>query len=99
VTILSQPTRELWQLLERRNGKYQVQIRTNGSLPVSKAFTNKFLAEKWARKVQSEIEEGIYQDTRFAQSVTFEVASQRYIQEVLPNEEVIPERYPKVWHY
>jgi len=55
--------------IRKRNGKYQVQVRTFGSSPISKTFTSKVLAEKWARKVQSEIEQGIYQDIRLAQSV------------------------------
>jgi len=70
--------------IRKRNGKYQVQIRNLGSNPVTKTFTSKLLAEKWARKVQSEIEQGIYQDIRLAQSISFESMSARYIQEVLP---------------
>jgi len=70
--------------IRKRNGKYQVQIRNLGSNPITKTFTSKSLAEKWARKVQSEIEQGIYKDIRLAQSISFEIASQRYIQDVLP---------------
>jgi len=58
--------------IRKRSGKYQVQIRALGSTPISKTFSNKSLAEKWARKVQLEIEQGIYKDSRLAQSVTFE---------------------------
>lgn len=48
--------------LQKRLGKWQVQIRKKGYPSLSKSFHSKATALTWAKKVESEMERGVYQD-------------------------------------
>jgi integrase len=67
------------------SGKWNVQIRKKGHLPVSKSFTTKSDAEKWLRWTESEIERGVFVDRSEAESTTLAEALNRYLKEVTPN--------------
>ena len=41
-----------------RNGKWQAQVRRQGYRATTKSFTNKTDAQKWARKLETDIENG-----------------------------------------
>lgn len=64
---------------------YRVRIRTKGHPPVSKTFSQRTRAKKWASKTELEIEEGRYFKTIEAQKHTFGQLVDRYIQDVLPD--------------
>lgn len=68
-----------------KGGKYQVQIRRQGKRPVYKSFTDKRTAQAWARKIESEIEQGIFQDHSLSQTTTLKQVMERYKREILPS--------------
>ena len=62
---------------------YKVRIRKPDSPTVTKTFSSKNLAQKWARKTELEIEEGIYFDKVEAGSHTVADLVDRYLKEEL----------------
>ena len=50
------------KLLGKRGTSYKVRIRKPNSPTVTKTFSSRNLAEKWARKTELAIEEGLYFD-------------------------------------
>lgn len=71
-------------MLRVRDGKYQMVIRKRGHKPVSKTFTKKALAIRWASKIEGEMESGIFQDKRKATRTTISQVLDRFETEVLP---------------
>ncbi|HET8701804.1 MAG TPA: site-specific integrase [Nitrococcus sp.] len=71
--------------IRRRDNRYHVQIRKKGSRPLTKSFLKRDDATAWARKVESEIERGIYVDSLEAQHTTLADALNRYGKEVIWN--------------
>ena len=69
--------------IRQRDGKFQVRIIRIGHRALSKTFTNRGDAVKWARAVEVEIERGAIQThTRF---ITLRDAIDRYRRERTPN--------------
>lgn len=71
----------------RKRGDYQfnVQInRKNGAIKESKTFNTRKEAEAWERKIESEIDRGVYVSKAEAEATTFGEACDRYEREVLP---------------
>ena len=69
----------------RRRGKgYQVQVRRTGSKPVSRTFTLKADAERWARHAEIESENG-YEGNHLPDSVTLRTLLERYAQHHAPH--------------
>ncbi len=68
-----------------KGGKYQVQIRRQGKRPIYKSFTEKRSAQQWARKIESEIEQGVFLDHSLAQTMTLKQVMDRYEREILPS--------------
>lgn len=64
----------------KRDDKWRVQVRRKGHKTLSKTFSKKILAEKWAREMETAVEEGRFH----ANDPDFGVVVQRYIDEVLP---------------
>lgn len=71
----------------RKRGEYsyEVQIRKRGFEPVTKTFTYRSDAEKFARRVESEQERGAYLDIAPAERVTMNELFDRYEENVLPS--------------
>jgi Arc/MetJ-type ribon-helix-helix transcriptional regulator len=69
--------------IRKRGDRYHVQIRKQGHLPLTRSFGRRADADAWARKIESEIERGIYLDTSEAQRTTLSQALERYTNEVL----------------
>lgn len=65
-------------------GTYRVQIRKKGYRTVSKNFTRKTSAERWARQVEVEMEKGIFISTTEAESTTVGEILKRYGEEIAP---------------
>ena len=66
------------------SGKYRVQIRKTGLPAFSKTFTSKELAINWARKIEYELDTGIYLSKEDTERITFAELATRYIKEVSP---------------
>jgi hypothetical protein len=66
-----------------RRATYKVRIRKPNNPTVTKTFSSKNLAEKWARKTELDIEEGIYFDKQEAASHTVAELVDRYLKEEL----------------
>lgn len=67
----------------KKRATYKVRIRKPNNPTVTKTFSSKNLAEKWARKTELEIEEGIYFDKQEAASHTVADLIDRYFKEEL----------------
>lgn len=67
----------------RESGRWQAKIRRDGG-EQSRTFAKKVDAEAWARKVESEIERGVWRDTDEAERTTLLKALERYEREVTP---------------
>lgn len=63
---------------------YQVQVRKLGFPPQSKTFKSKDAAEKWARMVEREMDQGAFVSRAEAERTTLTQALDRYGQEVTP---------------
>ncbi|MGB6970597.1 MAG: hypothetical protein WBD61_00410 [Desulfobulbales bacterium] len=75
-------------IIQRKGPKgklvWQAQIRKSGFPPQIKTFKRKGDAEKWARKIEREIESGHWKDTHEASKIIFADALGRYIKTVTP---------------
>lgn len=69
--------------IRQRGGKWQVQVRRSGRPPLSKTFTIKHDAERWARGVEIGIERGQIQHAASGRTTVAEVV-QRYERDILP---------------
>lgn len=69
---------------QREGGRWQAKIRRQGYPDQSRAFAKKTDAEAWARKVESELERGVWRDTAEAERTTLADALERYEKEVTP---------------
>lgn len=67
----------------KRGTTYKVRIRKPNNPTVTKSFSSKNLAQKWARKTELEIEEGTYFDKVEAASHTVSDLVDRYLMEEL----------------
>ncbi|MBU2708638.1 site-specific integrase [Zooshikella marina] len=66
-------------------GTYRAQIRKKGYRTISKNFTRKTSAERWARQVEVEMEKGIFVSTTEAESTTVGELLKRYEEEIAPS--------------
>jgi integrase len=69
--------------IRQRDGKFQVRIIRKGHRPLSRTFTNRGDAVKWARATEVEIERGAIQT--HTRSITLADAIERYRQERTPH--------------
>ncbi|OOZ75532.1 hypothetical protein BOW50_11400 [Solemya velum gill symbiont] len=67
----------------KRRTTYKVRIRKPGNPTVTKTLSSKSLAEKWARKTELQIEEGIYFDKAESEKHTVSEVIDRYLKEEL----------------
>ena len=70
--------------IRNRSGVWQAQIRKHGFRVQSQSFNKKNDAEAWSRKIESEIERGIFLDVTEAQQTSIAQALGRYAREELP---------------
>ncbi len=71
--------------LRNRNGKWQARVNRKGHLPVTKSFQSKQDAERWARQIECEIDQGSFTSPALAEQTTFKEVIQRYVREVTPS--------------
>jgi integrase len=68
--------------IRNRNGRWQVRINRKGYPSTTKTFNSRSLAERWAKLIENEVENGNYQNANQARLIKFKDAIERYIQEV-----------------
>jgi len=66
-----------------RHGKWQARVQRKGQQPISKSLQSKKDAEKWARQIEIEIDNGSYINIVLADRTLFKDVIERYIQEVI----------------
>lgn len=71
-------------ITKRESGRWQAKIRRRDAPTISRTFRTQVDAEAWARKQESELERGIWCDTRQADSTTLLQCLDRYINEWVP---------------
>jgi len=67
-----------------RNGKWQARIQRQGHVPVSKSFNTRQNAERWARQVEAQIDQGKFVSLRLDERTTLGELVSRYMVEVTP---------------
>lgn len=67
-----------------RNGKWQARIQRQGQTPVSKSFATRQDAERWARQIEAQIDQGRFVSLRLDERTTFGELVTRYMAEVTP---------------
>lgn len=68
---------------QRESGRWQAKVRRDGGVQ-SRTFAKKTDAEAWARKLESELERGVWRDTAESERTTLDEALARYEREVTP---------------
>lgn len=71
--------------VRKRNGKWQVQVRRQGTLPVSKTFHKKADADAWAKSVELRIDRGESSQPSIGAEATFGSLLGRYLAEIVPD--------------
>lgn len=68
----------------KRDGAWRAQVRKKGHPLLSKTFTTKAAAERWARSVEAGIEHGTHLPSKEAEGTTLADLLGRYLEEVSP---------------
>lgn len=76
--------KDMATLTKRGDGQWQAKIRRRGYPAVSRTFSTKAKAERWARVIESEMDDGAFVSRTEAESTTLKEALQRYLNEVTP---------------
>ncbi len=71
--------------LEKRGHIWRVKIRRTGLPAQTRSFDSKSLAQRWARGVEAEMDQGITVDRRIAERTTLADVLDRYRREVTPS--------------
>lgn len=61
---------------------WRAQVRRKGFKPITESFPTKAMAQKWATKIESEIDSKKYQDGRGLADISLEKLIDRYIEEI-----------------
>lgn len=70
-------------LIEKRaQGKWRARIRKKGYREQSRTFDTKAKAERWARKIESEMDDGVFVSRAEAERTTFKQLMTRYREEI-----------------
>lgn len=81
-------------ITKRANGKWQSKCRKKGYKTVSKTFSKKFDAEKWAKQIELDMEQGIFESTTKAESIQLSSLLDRFWDEIASNyKSSIPVKY------
>ena len=70
--------------ISQKSTGFQVQIRRRGYPNISKSFVTKKEAERWARRIESEMDAGSYLDRSEAENTTLGELLEKYLKEVSP---------------
>ncbi|ADJ28912.1 site-specific integrase [Nitrosococcus watsonii] len=88
--------------IRKRGNSWNVQIRKRGHKQITKSFKDRKLALTWIKKVENEMERGVFQDTTEAQRITFNTILDKYKQRALITKRGIAQeesriKYLKEW--
>ena len=72
-------------ITKRENGKWQAKCRKRGYKTISKTFSRKYDAEKWSKKVELEMEQGIFESTSSAERTLMSSLIDKFWDEVASN--------------
>ncbi|MCL4759664.1 MAG: site-specific integrase [Rhodocyclaceae bacterium] len=72
-------------IVSRGPHQFQARVRVRGQPPVSKTFTMRADAEKWARQIQAELERGTYLPRRTAEVTTIADLAKTFEEEFAPH--------------
>ena len=72
-------------ITKRGDYQYRVQIRRVGYPPVFNTFIYLSDAEAWARSVESQMDQGIYQENTQANTISIEKLANKYLAEITPS--------------
>src|SRR5690242_1465767 len=76
--------REMASIRQLSSGNWQVQVRRTGRPPAARSFKSRADAAKWARMLETEIDQGVFIDRSEAQRATIGELIDRYLAEVTP---------------
>src|SRR4051812_15048061 len=81
-----------------QNGRvsWQAKVRRTGWPVHSRTFATKAQAERWARDVERDMEQGSFRDPREAQRTTLLEALDRYGREVTPRKKGAPQEMVRI---
>lgn len=71
--------------IAQRGAYWRAEVRRRGFKPTYRTFDTRLLAQQWARKIESEMDAGIYIDRSEAERTTLREALERYRQEIVPS--------------
>jgi len=66
------------------DGKFRVQVRKKGYPTVSKNFSRKTAAQRWAQQVEVEMNKGVFVSTSEAECTTLNEIFDRYVKDIAP---------------
>ncbi|WP_428249524.1 site-specific integrase [Ferrovibrio sp.] len=78
---------------KRANGSWEVRIRRRGYPTLSRNFSRRQDADRFANQCSAEMADGRYIDRTVAEKMTFQMAITRYLQEVTPTKKGHQEAY------
>ncbi|WP_347555546.1 site-specific integrase [Robbsia sp. KACC 23696] len=70
--------------ISQRGAYWRAEIRRRGHKPLYRSFDTKHLAQQWARKIESEMDSGVFIDRIEAERTTLRSALERYRREIVP---------------
>ena len=70
-------------ITRRESGRWQAKVRRHG-VALSETFSTRGDAEAWARRMESEVERGLWRDSTEAERTTLAEALERYAREITP---------------
>lgn len=70
--------------IRNRNGVWQARVIRKGFAPVTKSFTTRHDGERWARQIETQIDQGCFINPAEAERTTFGELIGRYMREVSP---------------
>lgn len=73
------------RIRQRGDSSYQAEVRKKGHAPVTKTFTYREDAVKWAKRIEVEIERGLYIPRKEAESTTFADLAKNFKEDFAPN--------------
>lgn len=71
-------------ITKRKTGTWQAQVRRHGYEGLTRSFDSKSDAEAWARRIESEMDRGVYIDRTESERTTLAQALERYRREIVP---------------
>lgn len=70
--------------IKQRGAYWRAEVRRKGYKPVYRTFDTQKQAEQWARRLESEMDAGLYVDRTEAERTTLKEALKRYQREIVP---------------